>query len=177
MPRRTGVYARTVGSMVPRLTQKAFEKFGFSTAQLLTDWGRIVGTDLASYSQPERLKWPRNEEAEDGAKPRPRQGRTGATLMLRVDGPRALEVQYRESQLIDRINAYFGYHAVGEIRIIQAPIKTALPPASARVVPDRTGVPATPAAPAITDVGDDRLNAALTQMQGEVGRTRRLPRG
>jgi hypothetical protein len=176
MPRRTGVYARTVGSLVPRLTQKAFEKFGFSTAQLLTDWGKIVGAELASYSQPERLKWPRNEEADEAAKQRQRQGRTGATLMLRVDGPRALEVQYRESQLIDRINAYFGYHAVGEIRIIQAPIKVSKPAATAGRAPGREKRSEPPAAPMITGVGDDRLQAALMQMQGEVGRTSRSPR-
>ena len=32
---------------MPSLTRKAFERFGFSTAALLMDWPRIVGTDLA----------------------------------------------------------------------------------------------------------------------------------
>ena len=51
--------ARTVGSFVARLTRPAFEKFGFSAATLITDWGTIVGADIARYTSPQRLKWPR----------------------------------------------------------------------------------------------------------------------
>ncbi|MGH1417820.1 MAG: DUF721 domain-containing protein [Hyphomicrobiaceae bacterium] len=114
--------ARRVGSFVPKLTKKAFEKYGFSAASLLTDWPNIVGQDLAQYTIPDRLKWPRQVDAygdleEGGA------GRPGATLMLRVDPARALDIQYEATQLIDRINAYFGYSAIAEIRILQAPVE------------------------------------------------------
>ena len=58
-----GTYkGRSVGTLVPKITQKVFEKFGFSTATLLTDWAVIVGRDLAVYTAPERLKWPRGFE-------------------------------------------------------------------------------------------------------------------
>lgn len=113
---------KAVGSFVPGLTRKAFEKFGFSTATLLTDWAQIAGADLAGYTTPDRLKWPRatpleEELAEGGA-------RRGATLMLRVDPARALDVEYRARQIMERINAYFGYRAVETIRLIQAPIQS-----------------------------------------------------
>lgn len=115
------IFAKAVGGFVPKITQKAFEKYGFSTATLLTDWAAIVGADLAQYTQPDKLKWPRNVNAygdvEDGDK-----GRPGATLILRVDNARAIEVQYKGAQIIDRINAYFGYRAVDEMRILQAPV-------------------------------------------------------
>ncbi len=122
-----------MGSFLPGLTRKAFEKYGFSTASLVTDWAAIAGTELAAYTAPERLKWPRRgDRAEDdapataGAK-----SRQGATLVLRVDGARALDVQYKARQIIERINAYFGYAAIAELRIIQAPVgggpATALP--------------------------------------------------
>lgn len=114
-------FAKSVGSFVPGLTRKSFEKYGFSTATLLTDWAQIAGRDLASFTLPERLKWPRNVEAyedvADGSS-----GRPGATLVLRVDGPRAIEVQYQTSQIMERINAHFGYRAISEIRFIQAPL-------------------------------------------------------
>ena len=100
-----------VGAFLPSLTRKAFEKYGFSTAALLTDWSAIVGADLAVYTLPERLRWPKGVEAygevDDAAR-----GRPGATLVLRVDGARVLDVQYQRAQIIDRINAYFGYRAI-----------------------------------------------------------------
>ncbi|MBU2532208.1 MAG: DUF721 domain-containing protein [Alphaproteobacteria bacterium] len=127
--RKNASFAKAVGSFVPGLTRKSFEKYGFSTATLLTDWMAIVGQDLAAFTLPERLKWPRNvesfEETRAGAR-----GRPGATLVLRVDGPRAIEVQYRTTQIMERINAHFGYCAVSEIRFIQAPL-----PKSSRETP------------------------------------------
>src|SRR5262245_17644440 len=81
---------KAVGSVLPGLTRQAFAKFGFSTATLITDWPAIAGSELAAYTAPERLKWPRGlERPEDGAHAAGR-SRTGATLVLRVDGARAL---------------------------------------------------------------------------------------
>lgn len=119
---RYGGAARAVGSFVPKITGKAFEKYGFSTAALLTDWAMIVGADLATYTLPERLKWPRNVDAYSET-PDTERGRPGATLLMRVDGPRAIDVQYRSAQIMDRINAYFGYKAVTELRFVQAPVE------------------------------------------------------
>jgi hypothetical protein len=112
---------RAVGSYVPALTRKAFEKHGFSTAVLLTDWARIVGAEVAASTAPERLKWPRGVEAygevETGA-----EGRPGATLVVQVDPARALDVDYRSRQIVERINAFFGYRAVAALKLVQAPI-------------------------------------------------------
>ena len=131
-PRAPGyVYAKAVGSFVPKLTQKAFEKYGFSAATLLTDWAQIAGADVAGYTVPERLKWPRGAgayaEVEEGS-----EGRPGATLVLRVDPARALDVEYKGRQIIERINAYFGYRAVAALRLIQAPVEAATPREAAR---------------------------------------------
>jgi hypothetical protein len=147
-----------VGKFVPQLTKKSFEKHGFSAATLLTDWRTIVGHDLATYTAPERLKWPRGVEAygdvsEDGG------GRPGATLILRVDSVRALDVSYKSRQLIERINAYFGYRAVSELRFIQAPVAELQLQPAIRVIR-----PAAPS-PAVQAVADDGLRAALTKLQ------------
>jgi hypothetical protein len=112
---------KAVGSFVPRLTAKAFEKYGFSVVGLITDWPAIVGRELAGFTAPERVKWQRGRGEEDGEA----QGaqHRGATLVLRVDGARALDVQFGAQQLIERVNAYFGYRAIAELRIVQAPVE------------------------------------------------------
>jgi hypothetical protein len=109
---------KAVGSFVPKLARKAFEKFGFAAAAVLTDWREIVGPEIAACSAPERLRWPKPAEG-DATQAAPR---AGATLMLRVEPARALDVQYKTAQIVERINAYFGYRAVTEIRLIQAPL-------------------------------------------------------
>lgn len=154
------VAVKTVGSFVPTLTRKAFEKFGFSTATLITDWARIAGADMAAYTVPERLKWPRGAEGwadeSDGA-------RRGATLHLRVDPARALDVEYRTRQITDRINAYFGYRAVEAIRLIQAPVSPHARPPEA-LSPTRAPARETSPAPE-TPAADDPLAAALARLE------------
>lgn len=151
--------AKAVGSFVPTLTRKAFEKFGFSTADLITDWAAIVGAEIAGYTLPERLKWPRGgagDASDDWGAERP-----GATLMLRVDPARALDVEYRARQIVERINAYFGYRAVDSLRIVQVPVE-----APSR----RAALGEKPAPPQAASDETDPLTAALARLEQGVAR-------
>src|SRR5262245_29366746 len=163
---------KAVGSFLPALTRKAFEKYGFSTAALVTDWGTIAGRELAASTAPERLKWPRAQaptDAEGGAA----QARRGATLILRVDGGRSLDVQHKARQIIERINAYFGYAAVAELRIVQGPVGAER--SGARAGPNGPNGPMAlaprPAArpfAEVAEVADPGLRDALARLGAEV---------
>lgn len=160
--RQRGVMARAVGSYVPRLTQKAMQKYGFSTAALLTDWAAIVGKDIAAHTSPLKLTWPRAPEVY-GETPAEQAGRPGATLLIKVEAARALDIEYKRAQIVERINGYFGYRAVAELRIQQAPIAP-LQSATPREV---VGGNARSARPRV-DLGgitDERLRAALERLQ------------
>jgi hypothetical protein len=176
-PRETVAFARkrpnslfgvkVVGSFLPGLTRKAFEKYGFSTATLITDWAAIAGAELAACSVPERLKWPhRPGRTEEDAAPHARgdaKARQGATLVLRVDGARALDVQYKTGQIIERINAYFGYAAVAQLRIVQAPVS-----AMARAVPPAASKPAAALTQEVAHVADPGLRDALARLGANI---------
>ena len=171
---RAIVGPKAVGQLVPSLTKKAFERYGFPAAALLTDWKAIVGPDFARWTAPEKLKWPKatNEDGEAGSQRRsggshaPRA--SGATLVLRVDGPRSIEVQMRGRQLIERINSYFGFRAVTELRIVQAPL-------TARAEAEPRRLPLKPTAPPVdvSTVKDEGLRAALERMSLGVAGVRR----
>lgn len=113
---------RPVGAFAARLLDPVARARGFATATLLSEWPAIMGAELAQFTAPDRVLWPRRQpEGEDKAVPkgwRPE----GATLILRVEGPRAIEVQHRADKIIERVNTYFGYRAVTELRILQAPV-------------------------------------------------------
>jgi hypothetical protein len=164
--RSRGVFARPVGSYVPKLTRKVLEKYGFSAATLITDWSAIVGADIAAYAQPERLKWPRGGSPD--AEPQRSAGSSGATLQLRVEGARALDVQYRSRQIIERINAYFGYRAVAQLRLLQAPIAPDAPRQPAAESP--RALPIRPSRE-VAGIADERLRLALARMQAAVTTT------
>jgi hypothetical protein len=153
---------KAVGSFVPTLTRKAFEKYGFSAATLITDWPAIAGRELAAYTAPERLRWPRGPAPadEDGAESESK-GRSGATLVLRVDGGRSLDVQHGARQIIERINAYFGYAAVRELRIVQAPLGTGCAEATRRPVVRSAPAPLTHE---VAGIADPALRQALARL-------------
>lgn len=163
MARKTPI-GRSVGSFVPKVTQKALEKFGFPAAAILTDWPMIVGAEVAAYTAPERLRWPNRPAPEaDSDDQEPWHGAEGATLQLRVEGPRALELQHRIPQLIERINAHFGFRAITDIRILQAPVSKPKRPNVRRQAgpPPRVAIPA-------AEVTDDQLRDVLERLGGNV---------
>jgi hypothetical protein len=144
--------AKSVGEFVPALMRPAFEKYGFPAAAILTDWAAIAGSELAAFTAPERLKWPRRASSDaDG-------GGQGATLILRVDGPRALEVEHLRPRLIERINASFGYRAVADIRVLQAPLLRRDAPRK------RTTPPAAASTAVLADLSDGRVKDALARI-------------
>jgi len=164
--------ARSVGAFVPRLTQTAFEKFGFSTAQLLTDWPVIAGAKLATMTIPDKIVWPRRvgQGADEGGSATG--ARSGATLHLRVDPSRALDVQYGSALLIDRINAYFGYRAVSDIRLLQVPMPGQSTAAHVPQMGLKPTVQARPPEPALVGIQDEGLRAALERMSAGISSRR-----
>jgi len=170
LARRGGLPIKAVGSFIPRLTARAFERFGFSTLNLIMDWPAIVGSQLAAASSPERLKWPpRGQGASDGGDDGEREPtrRRGASLLIRVDGAHALEFQYQSRQILERINAYFGYAAVTELRLLQAPLVPLVPPTPPRVPRRQRCEAAAPAA--LASIGDAALRAALSRLGSQLG--------
>jgi hypothetical protein len=153
------VKARSVGEFLPSLMRPAFEKYGFSSAAILTDWAALAGPELAAFTAPERLKWPRKQPGEDNP--------SGATLILRVAGARALEVEHRRPQIIERLNASFGYRAVADIRVVQAPLEKR----KTRTVQPLPVLDASEL-PALSDIHEQRLRAAVARLAGGIAAKR-----
>ena len=85
----------------------AFAKQGFASTGLVTHWPEIVGAEIADHAEPMRMIWPRRVHEDD---PEP------GTLVLRVEGPVALEIQHLSGVIIERVNRFFGFRAVGRIQ-------------------------------------------------------------
>ena len=44
-------------------------------------------------------------------------------MSLLVDGPIAVEIQYHQDSIINKINSYFGYSAIGKLKLKQLPFE------------------------------------------------------
>ena len=100
---------------LPVLASAARER-GFASAELIAWWPEIVGPTLARVTQPDRLIWPRRAADPDRA-------REPATLELRIAAGFGLIVQQQAPQIIEKLNAFLGYPAVGRLKLVQRPLK------------------------------------------------------
>ncbi len=149
----------TVGTSLPNLAAPALRKRGFAQAKLITDWPAIVGEVLARETVPQKLVFPRYSK-------------TDAILHLRVASGYALELQHIAPQIIDRINGFFGFRAVADLRYAQGPIPPQRKPR--RIAPTRLNdMDEAQLRRSIGDMDNDALKEALLRL----GRSVRAGRG
>ena len=156
-PRRS--QAKPLSQLVSKTIADILAKQGFAQTGLVTHWAELVGADIADHAEPMRMVWPRRVHEDD---PDP------ATLVLRVEGPVALEIQHLSGVIIEKVNRFFGWRAVGRIQIRQAPLmrRTAK---TVRRGPDPAVVARLAAG--MSDVADDGLRDALARLGAAVKRT------
>ena len=144
---RTGQAGREVGRLLTAILDPAARRRGFAQASLLADWPRVVGPALARRCQPVRVDYAPGR-------------RRGGTLLVQASGAVALEVQHAAPQIVERVNGYFGFPAVRQLRLLQMPFK---PPPPPREVQPRRLRPEEEAAlvGAVGGVGDAELREAL----------------
>ena len=98
---------QSVARVIDRVLAKSLRRNGFAHSEILTRWSTIVGEELAAVSCPEELRFaPHNHGA--------------GVLTVRVAGAAALEFQHRQPAIMERINAFFGFRAVRQLRLKQA---------------------------------------------------------
>ncbi|RMF12270.1 MAG: DUF721 domain-containing protein [Alphaproteobacteria bacterium] len=141
---------RRLADSLSGLTRGLLARQGFAQTDVVTHWPAIVGPVLARHCLPERLAFARGE-------------RRGGTLHVVADSAFALEFQYLIPQVIARINGYYGFEAVSQIKIVQAPVK------ARRWQPRRKLAPLGPAeekavAEIVAETRDPGLRAALAAL-------------
>ena len=108
--------AAPLGAFVAELVEPALARQGLGETSLVTDWSEIAGARLAAGCRPIEVQWPRAPRRATDQAP------ALATLVLRVEGAFALEVQHAAAILIERVNAHLGWRCIGRIAFRQGPL-------------------------------------------------------
>lgn len=159
MSKPARVTAKPLSSLLGDVYGEVFARQGFASRELVTRWREIAGPEVAAHSEPTKIQWPRPIEG---------QPPEAATLVLRVEGPMALEIQHSSDTIIARVNQFFGWNAVGRIALRQAPLSR---PKPRRVLkkPDPAAIASE--AKTLGDVADDDLREALARLGAAIKRT------
>jgi len=100
---------RPVSDLVPQLTKDIFGRKNLLFGKMLAEWPHIAGADIAAHTLPIDLKFSKAAKSKDSQ----------AVLHLAVKNAYALELSYQKALLIERLNMFFGYAAIKDIKIIQ----------------------------------------------------------
>jgi hypothetical protein len=144
-------FAKPLRDIVGKVVGQSFTRQGFASAELVTRWGEIAGAEIAAHSEPIKIQWTRPADGEE---------REPGTLILRVEGPAAIEIQHLANVICERVNRFLGWRAVARLALRQAPlrrddgkrVRTMDAGATARV------------AETLSDIGDDDLKNALARL-------------
>ena len=97
----------SVSKTILPLAKQLLGAKGLMEIEILSSWTSIVGEDLAQYSLPQKIFFRKNERSD------------GTLELLVLSGAFAMEIKQRESQILDKINTYFGYKVVSKLKIVQ----------------------------------------------------------
>jgi hypothetical protein len=152
------ITAKPLSVLLNDVFSEAYARQGFAARELVTRWREIAGPEISAHSEPLKIQWPRPVEG---------QSQEPATLVLRVEGPMALEIQHASDAILQRVNRYFGWNAVGRLALRQAPLARR-PQAEPARAPDPKAV--AKVAETLGLVEDEGLRAALARLGASIKR-------
>ena len=152
------ISAKPLSVLLGNVFSEVYARQGFAARELVTRWAEIAGPEISAHSEPLKMQWPRPVEG---------QPQEPATLVLRVEGPMALEIQHSSDVILQRVNRFFGWSAVGKLALRQAPLSRRDRPKRPRP-PEPTEV--AEVEKTLTSVEDGELRAALARLGAAIKR-------
>ena len=99
-------YFKQIGDTLPKILKTKLKKANFVDISVIKNWNEIVGDDIAKNC------WPIKIFFSDG-------NNSNGKIAIKVKRGWSLEIEYKNQEIIEKLNQYFGYKAISKINIIQ----------------------------------------------------------
>ena len=94
---------RPFSSSIPKTLKKHLRKGGYNYSNIVDNWTNMVNKKISDACYPVSVKM--GKEMRNG------------TLILNVIHGKELEIEYEKKEIIDKINSFFGYNCIGNIKL------------------------------------------------------------
>ena len=94
---------RPFGNTLPRGLKGILKKNGYNYSEIISKWNMLVGKDISSCAYPKSIKM--------------KKGNSNGTLVLAIKRGDEINIEYSKKEIIDKINSYFGYNLINEIKL------------------------------------------------------------
>jgi len=150
-PRKYSFFPKRIAQYVEPLVKPLFKSRGLAGTNVIADWPRIVGSELAFHCWPEKISFPQGKKTE-------------GTLTIACENGFATEIQHMQPVILERVNVFYGYQAVTRLSISHSLRRPAPKPkisAPSRKVEIKAG--------AVEDISDPELKTALQSLANTLG--------
>ena len=104
---------KKIGETLTKVNRVYSSKFGKIEFLIISKWPQIVGTFFADHSEPDKISRV-NENFDELDKPIYKN-----FLLVKVSPAAAVEFQHYKDKIIEKINSFFGFKAISDLRIQQ----------------------------------------------------------
>jgi len=94
---------RSFGNTLPRGVRGILKKNGYNYAEIISKWNLLMGKDISNFSYPKSIKMTK--------------GNNNGILVIAVKRGNELNIEYSKKKIIDKINSYFGYRLINEVKL------------------------------------------------------------
>ena len=94
---------RPFSSSIPKTLKKHLRKGGYNYSNIVDNWTKMVSKKISDACYPITVKM--GKEMRDG------------TLVLNVIHGKEMEVEYEKTEIIDKINIFFGYNCISHVTL------------------------------------------------------------
>ncbi|MDA7606672.1 DUF721 domain-containing protein [Pelagibacteraceae bacterium] len=94
---------RPFSRSIPQGLKKLLKKGSYNFSNIIDNWSKMVGKDVSSSCYPSTIKM--GKEMNNG------------TLVLNVIHGNELSVEYGKQEIIDKINSFFGFKCIKEVKL------------------------------------------------------------
>jgi hypothetical protein len=94
---------RPFSKSLPKGLKKLLRKGSYNFSNIIDNWSKMLGKDLSNACYPSTIKM--SKEMNNG------------TLVLNVIHGNELTVEYGKQEIIDKINSFFGFRCIKEVKL------------------------------------------------------------
>ena len=103
---------RPFSNSIPKTLKKHLKKGGYNYSNIVDNWTKMVSKKISDACYPITIKM--GKDMKDG------------NLVLNVAHGKEMEIEYEKSEIIDKINSFFGYSCIKNVtlKIVQNKLKS-----------------------------------------------------
>ena len=106
MKERKQSYFKKVGNSLHKILDKNTKEKNFIEVSLIKKWKEIIGQDIAKYCWPIKIVYSDIKNS-------------NGIIFLKTKRGRSMEIEFKNDEIIEKLNQYFGYKAINKISVVQ----------------------------------------------------------